>query len=69
MVQALDYLNDNPELYDIACKALELFERKKIGKNTGMMTDSGCLDQMMKKPEWELKKNTRNGYMIKGIDI
>lgn len=30
MVQAMDYLDDNPELYDIACKALELFEKRKI---------------------------------------
>lgn len=29
MIQALDYLGHNPELYDIACKALELFEKRK----------------------------------------
>ena len=26
MIQAMEYLDDNPELYDIAYKALELFE-------------------------------------------
>ena len=30
MVQAIEYLDDNPELYDIAYKALELFEKRKI---------------------------------------
>ena len=30
MIQAIEYLNDNPELYDIAYKALELFEKRKI---------------------------------------
>ena len=29
MVQALEYLNDNPELYEISHKALELFEKRK----------------------------------------
>lgn len=28
IIHALDYLNDNPELYDIAYKALELFEKE-----------------------------------------
>ena len=30
MIQAMEYLDDNPELYDIAYKALELFEKRKI---------------------------------------
>ena len=29
MIQAMEYLDDNPELYDIAYKALELFEKRK----------------------------------------
>lgn len=29
MIQAIEYLNDNPELYSIAYKALELFEKRK----------------------------------------
>ncbi len=32
MVQAIEYLNDNPELYEISYKALELFEKRKIKK-------------------------------------
>lgn len=28
IIDALEYLNDNPELYDIAYKALELFEKE-----------------------------------------
>ena len=28
LIYALDYLNNNPELYDIAYKALELFEKE-----------------------------------------
>lgn len=30
MIQAIEYLNDNPELYEISYKALELFEKRKI---------------------------------------
>jgi len=29
MIQAMEYLDGNPELYDIAYKALELFEKRK----------------------------------------
>ena len=28
IIDALEYLNDNPELYNIAYKALELFEKE-----------------------------------------